>query len=404
MNTRAQEYGASYTRLNMESLKIADETQVFSKEIHVTDRHEEFEVEFNKSRVQLSKMLSRIHFLPYVSKYAMEAVSIILLSGVALLQLGTIQDGKLYQSVIFLAALTRITPALMRIQQGVLSIRSHIGLAEETGRILLEAKQAIFKKEPHKGKISISNLDSGIELINVSYTYPNSESIAVKEINLTFPKGSISAIVGPSGSGKTTLVNLLLGLIRSTDGQVCIMGNEPDIAIKNTPGIIGYVPQVTVLRNDTVRANVKMNFEKGNFKDSEIFLALKKANLLGVIDKMPEGLDTKLGTDGIQLSGGELQRLGIARAVYNHPKILVLDEATSSLDGESEMLISELLVELSEEATIIFIAHRLSSLRIADQVILMEAGTVSDSGTLKKVLQRNERFRNLAVSMGLELK
>jgi ABC-type multidrug transport system fused ATPase/permease subunit len=147
-----------------------------------------------------------------------------------------------------------------------------------------------------------------------------------------------------------------------------------------------------------------MNFEKGNFKDSEIFLALKKANLLGVIDKMPEGLDTKLGTDGIQLSGGELQRLGIARAVYNHPKILVLDEATSSLDGESEMLISELLVELSEEATIIFIAHRLSSLRIADQVILMEAGTVSDSGTLKKVLQRNERFRNLAVSMGLELK
>ena len=403
MNIRAQKYGAIYTRLNMESLKIADETQVFSKEIHVTDSHEVFEAEFKKSRDQLSKILSKIHFLPYVSKYAMEAVSIMLLSGVALLQLSTIQNGNFYQSIIFLAALTRITPALMRIQQSVLSVRSHIGLAEETGRILLEAKMTNLESEFHEVENSNPDVDSDIKIINVSYAYPNSEKYAVNNINLTIPKGSISAIVGPSGSGKTTLVNLLLGLIRPTDGQVRIMGDDPDIAIMNTPGIIGYVPQVTILRNDTVRANVNMKFEKGDSTDPEIFIALNKANLRVVIDKMPGGLDTKLGTDGIQLSGGELQRLGIARALYCRPKILVLDEATSSLDGDSEKLISELLLELSKETTIIFVAHRLSSLRIADQVILMEAGAVSDCGTLEKVLQRNMRFQALAASMGLEI-
>jgi ABC-type multidrug transport system fused ATPase/permease subunit len=209
------------------------------------------------------------------------------------------------------------------------------------------------------------------------------------------------AIVGTSGSGKTTLVDLLLGVLQPESGIVSISGKTPLDAITKWPGAISYVPQTVSLIEGTIRENICMGFTQNQISDELVLKAIDSASLREFISNTPAGLDTEVGEIGSKLSGGERQRIGIARALLTNPKLLILDEATSSLDGETEAEIGEAIQSIKGEVTVVMIAHRLSTVRNADIVLYLEKGQVRSLGTFDQVRESIPNFDAQAKLMGL---
>ena len=197
------------------------------------------------------------------------------------------------------------------------------------------------------------------------------------------------------------LSDIILGVILPNKGFIKISGNDPLIAIEKWPGAIAYVPQDVMVSNCTVRENVGLGYANDEIDDSLVLQALSVAHLDTFIQTLPKGLATNVGDRGTKLSGGQRQRLGIARAVFTKPKMLVLDEATSSLDGQSESDISDSINEMRGEITVILIAHRLSTVKNADKVIYLENGKIVSVGTFNEVRRNVPNFEKQASLMGL---
>jgi ABC-type multidrug transport system fused ATPase/permease subunit len=236
---------------------------------------------------------------------------------------------------------------------------------------------------------------------DLSFKYPNSEEFAVKSLNLEVLPGKVFAIVGPSGSGKTTLGDLILGLLKPTIGTIYISGVEPEVALSKWPGSIAYVPQDIAISQGTIRGNVSMGFPMNSVNDENVWKALEIAQLADFIHGLPEKLDTDIGERGIRISGGQRQRLGIARAMYTAPKLLLLDEATSALDGQTEHELSESIKLLKGKVTVVMIAHRLSTVRTADTLVYLEGGKTPILGDFEHVRRTVPEFDNQARLMGL---
>jgi ABC-type multidrug transport system fused ATPase/permease subunit len=229
------------------------------------------------------------------------------------------------------------------------------------------------------------NFNPEIQMANIGLTYPFSERPALHQINLELKKGQSLAVVGPSGAGKTTLVDVLLGILIQDQDSVLISGVSPKDAIQKWPGAIAYVPQNVTIMNGTIRENVALGFDPDEFTDEYVFEALGHAQLTELVNQLPDGLDTQVGERGTKLSGGQRQRIGIARALFTNPLLLVLDEATSSLDGQTESDFSEAIKSLHGQVTVVLVAHRLSTIRTADQVIYLSNGTITANGTFDEV-------------------
>jgi ABC-type multidrug transport system fused ATPase/permease subunit len=301
-----------------------------------------------------------------------------------------------------MAAGTRIAPAILRIQQGALVIRSSRGSAEPT----LE----LISRLPATEIVKISDLDPGmtyegfdptIEVSNVSLIYPGKNYPAVKNAILNIPSGTTVAVVGASGAGKTTLIDLILGVLTPTNGKVLVSGLSPMEAISKWPGAISYVPQDVQIVNGTVRQNIALGYPELFASNELINYAVKFSNLEKFVQQLPSGLDSFVGDRGAQISGGQRQRLGIARALFSKPKCLVLDEATSSLDGETEENITNEISQLHGTVTVIIIAHRLSTIRNADLVVYMDSGVIKATGTFDEVRSKVPDFDHQAKLMGL---
>ena len=217
---------------------------------------------------------------------------------------------------------------------------------------------------------------------------------ALKDIDLMVGRGEVVALVGPSGAGKTTLLNLLPRFYEVQQGAILIDGWDiREVTLESLRGQIGMVTQQTILFNDTVRHNVAY----GNFKagEAEIIAALKAAFAYDFVMALPQGLDTLIGEQGVRLSGGERQRLAIARALLIDPQILILDEATSSLDSEAEQEVQRALDRLIQGRTTLVAAHRLSTVRHADRIVVLEAGRIIGVGAHNSLLQLNAFYRRL---------
>ena len=208
-------------------------------------------------------------------------------------------------------------------------------------------------------------------------------------------------MVGPSGAGKTTLVDLILGVLRPDEGEIKLSGHSPSVAIETWPGALAYVPQDVMISNGTVRNNVALGFPIEEATNELVNDALRIGQLIEFVEQLPEGLDTYVGDRGTRISGGQRQRLGIARAMFTKPHFLVLDEATSSLDGETEANISDSIQSMRGLVTVVMIAHRLSSVRHADVVLYLEAGEILASGTFEEVRNKIPNFDKQAQLMGL---
>jgi ABC-type multidrug transport system fused ATPase/permease subunit len=340
-------------------------------------------------RSEIADLHAQASFFPYVSKYVIESSVVIggiLLAGVQLL----LQDTAAAVTILsmFLASGTRIAPAVLRIQQGAITIKSSKGFAEL-------ALSAIHEMNAQKGMVAPElptiarhvNFKPELTIASVSFTYPNRTQPAIKNLTLTVSPGETIAIVGGSGSGKTTLLDLMLGILPSDAGEIQISGMPPVDAIKLWPGKIAYVPQDIQIIDGTISENVSMGYSCDGTSRDAIRYAIEMASLTDFVSSLENGFDTYIGEKGVQISGGQRQRLGIARALYTKPKLIVLDEATSALDNESEKLVQDALSHLMENHTVLVIAHRLSTIQHADLILVVQDGEIIERGTHTELMK-----------------
>jgi len=403
MHVRVRTLGTRQAELSIDSSEKLVEVLSSYRELVVRNRRYFYSSQFGKIRLELSNIMAENTFRQNISKYVMEMTIVFGAFIVSAIQFSTnTAPHAIAVLAIFLAASTRIGPAVLRVQSGLLAIKASIGTATPTLEMIesLGSEESI-EKVSDAIQIEHPGFRAEIELKNVTFSYPGKVDPAVSNVNLLIKPGSVVAIVGPSGAGKTTLVDLILGVLSPDLGKVLVSGKPPLEAVHEWPGALSYVPQDVVITNSTISGNVTMGYPEEESHRTLIDKALEIAQLKEFTSSLKDGIETKVGDRGTSISGGQRQRLGIARAMFTLPNLLILDEATSALDGETEANISESIQSLKGRVTVVMIAHRLSTVRDVDVVIYMENGKVAATGTFEEVRSQIPNFDRQAKLMGL---
>ncbi len=403
LQVRAVKLGELGRILTIESSEKTLEVLNSYREIVVRNRRHYYAREIGRIRFNLADVTAERNFMPNISKYVIEITVVIGSLAIAGIQFA-INDASRAIAVlsVFTAASTRISPAVLRLQQTAVGIKSNIGAAAPTLNLIDEVKNLGGSNE-NVGELNFvhDGFKADIELDKVSLTYPSKKSPAINSISLKIKSGQVASFVGQSGAGKTTLIDVILGVLEPDSGSVKIHGRSPLDAIREWPGAIGYVPQDVMMSNGTIKENVCLGYPADRVPDEEIWKALQVAQLYDFVKGLPDQLSTHVGDRGAKLSGGQRQRLGIARAMFTRPKLLVLDEATSSLDGVTEADITDAVNNLKGGVTIIIIAHRLSTVRESDVIHYMSNGKLTKSGTFEELKVAVPDFAKQAKLMGL---
>jgi ABC-type multidrug transport system fused ATPase/permease subunit len=325
----------------------------------------------------VSNNLAQTEFMPYITKYVIEVVLVVFSFTLAASQF-LLQDATHAVATLslFMAAGMRIAPAVMRIQQASVQLVGSLANSSTTLGILRDFPNGLELLEEKNYVPEIDHNQTLIECINLSFTYNGNSKPTLENINISLKSGNLMAIVGPSGSGKSTLVDLIMGMLTPKEGEVLINGIPVFEFIQRYPGQIGYVPQKIFLLAGSIQENIGLGLEKSEIDSKRVWECLKFVQMFDFVHSLPKQEHENIGDNGVSLSGGQLQRLGLARALYTNPRIIILDEATSALDPETERLISEVISSFKGSKTIIVIAHREQSLRVADKLVLMENGKV----------------------------
>lgn len=405
LSGKAKSLGYSLSQLSIKSnSKVIEVLSVF-RETVVKGRQAYYAGEIKKIRSHLTNVYAEIHFLPMVSKYVIEISVIVGAVIMAIFQILITDAASAVASLtLFLVAGTRMAPSALRVQQGLLQIKSGLGMAQPSMELIQELSDFTVRELNELQSLKstdFTQFEAGIEFKEISFTYQDSITPAVQNVSVSIGAGERVAIVGASGAGKSTLADLMLGVLKQDHGEILIGGLTVDEVIIKWPGSIAYVPQDIVIIDGTIRENITMGYSSSEFVDEHILRILNLASLDHFLKEKALGIDTAVGDSGTRLSGGERQRIGIARALFTLPKLLILDEATSSLDASTEATISQTIESLHGSTTVILIAHRLSTVRDADQVIYMSEGRILAKGTFDEVRKLIPDFNSQAKLMGL---
>lgn len=370
------------------------------KEITLRNKSGDVAAVVHANRIHTTRARANLSFLGSVPKFVLESALIggfLLVGGVAYASGGM---AEAFAAVaLFGVAGFRLVPSLTGFQSIITQTHSNI---PQVRAVMGDIDQAAgyLERAEKIGHDPLASEPRVLELRDVAFTYPTSTVPAVTGIDLVIPMGSTVGLVGSSGAGKSTLVDILLGLLVPSSGDILIDGVPLEGVLADWRSRVGYVPQDVALFDGTVAENVALSWTN-DFDRDKVTQALKRAQLWDVISARPGGLDGRVGERGMSLSGGQRQRLGIARALYSDPLILVMDEATSALDTKTESDVSLAIRELRGEVTIVSVAHRLSTIRDNDQVLFMRDGTIAARGSFDELIREVPDFAIQASLAGL---
>lgn len=387
MNTSNQEYRQE---IEIMSMKVSEMIEM----IPVTRAHGAEHVELKKVMKQLQNVTKRGVELDvvggvfaastWVSFQAFQLFCILAASYMAYKKMMSVGDVVLYQTYFttIVSSINQLLSVYPELSRGFESIKS-IGEVIECPDIELNA-----------GKRVVKQVQGNFRFDNVSFKYESIRNKAVCNFSLDVNQGESIAIVGESGSGKTTLINLIIGFRRPTEGRILLDGSDmQDLDLRYFRRYLSVVSQNTILFSGSIKDNITYGLD--NVKEEQIIQALSLANAMEFVEKLPQGIDTPIGEHGAKLSGGQRQRIAIARAVIRDPKIIILDEATSALDVISESLVQDAISKMIKGRTTFIVAHRLSTIRHADRIIVMKDGQCIETGTHEELLQSKGEFFKL---------
>lgn len=339
--------------------------------------------------------------LSIIPGFAFEAAligGVILVGGFAFWQGGMPQ--ALTSVALFATAGFRLIPAINGIQGGIVQAVASIPSAKDVIGDLTAAERDMETSSTPADTAELDETPRELKLLNVHFRYPGATDDVIRGLDLTIPLGSSLGIVGPSGAGKSTLIDLLLGLSIPSSGEILIDGHPLTSVLRQWRGRVGYVPQKVALFDGSIAQNVALTWTD-EIDRARVLEALERAQLGSLIASRAGGIDERIGERGVSLSGGQQQRLGIARALYTDPLVLVLDEATSSLDTKTEDEVTKSIKELQGQVTLISVAHRLSTIKDYDQVCYVDDGIIAAQGPFREVAQRLPAFAEQVLLAGL---
>lgn len=387
--------GAGELDASREIIKTVQEGMHSLKSTKVFGREKYFGKKFRAAKDRATVLAVRVNTIHQTPRLWFETVIIFAAACIVAVMLVTSPPEEATPVLgLFAVAMMRLMPSINRLTQALNNIR-HGSVALETLETeYLDAVKADAKRQDAETTTTLASFER-ISFEHVTHNYPSKEETSLKDVTFEISTGETIALVGPSGAGKTTVADLLLGLLHPTAGAVTINGIPLSQAAASWRDMVAYVPQQVYLSDDTLRRNVAFALPDDAIDDARVMAAMKDAQIKDLLHVLPEGLDTPLGEQGRRLSVGQQQRVGIARALYDQPKFLVLDEATSALDVETEKQISSVISGLSGKLTIVIIAHRLSTVKNADRIILIRDGAIAGAGTFPDLLAQNREFANM---------
>jgi len=362
------------------------------KEIKVSGQEQTYINRFSEPAKILAKVSALAGVISNLPRFVLEAITF---GGMLLIALYLMsQKGNFITALpiisLYAYAAYRLIPTVQQIYTSLLTLR-FVGPALDTlYKDLKSLKLSDFKQSDN-----ILSLKKSITLRNINFNYPNSSRTALKNIHFSINAKTSFGIIGATGSGKTTVVDIILGLLEAQQGMLEVDGKEINkFNSKDWQRSIGYVPQHIFLSDDSVAANIAFGIQNENIDYKAVEHVAKIARLHEfVTDELPQKYQTTIGERGVRLSGGQRQRIGIARALYNNPKVLILDEATSALDNNTEKQVMNEIKKLEKDITLVMIAHRLSTVKECDSIILLEKGEIKAQGTFEELAKSNDDFR-----------
>jgi len=372
------------------------------KEITLADRAGEVQEQVHGTRTKSAYARAGAIQISQIPRYVLETALVVgfaLLGGVGYLTGGP--AGAVSAVGLFAVAGFRLIPSLTRMQAVQSSVNTSASFARQIVQDIREGEQDMVRQTAERPQRELPERPADIVLDNVSFSYPGAPSPALHSVSIRIPAGSHVAFVGSSGAGKSTMVDLLLGLLEPGEGRIEVAGEPLGSVLKAWRRRIGYVPQEVSLFDASVAQNVALAWDPDKVDRERVRIALRRAQLLDTLNAREGGIDALVGERGLALSGGQRQRLGIARALYDNPRVLVMDEATSAPDTATEAAVTTAIGQLHGDVTVITVAHRLSTIRDADVVFFMRNGTVAAYGTFDDVVARVPDFAEQAALAGL---
>jgi ABC-type multidrug transport system fused ATPase/permease subunit len=356
------------------------------KDIHVLGRQEWFVRDHMRHQVRDGELLRRINTLQAIPRLWLEVMAIAGLAGLVLIMLATGDDvSSIIPTVgLFAATAFRVLPSITKL----VNSRQILKISRST-LLTIHHDLGLSVEKPKSVSSQSFNFDR-LEANKVTFAYEEPNSDVLIDVTIAISRGEAVGFVGQSGSGKSTLIDIMLGLLEPQSGSVLINAQTIENVKQSWQKQIGYIPQTIFLMDDSLRRNIAIGIADAEIDEYAIIEALKSAQLEDFVASLPEGLDTVVGERGVRLSGGQRQRIGIARALYHRPSVLVLDEATSSLDTETEHGVMQAVQALQGDKTVIIVAHRLSTVEYCDRLYRLDAGRIVDEGTFDEVMNRSQ--------------
>lgn len=364
------------------------------KDVKLRGNDSAFMNEYQAARTESAAASRQKMMLTMMPRYVLEVAFVVGIAGmIGFTFLGGQGDNAFASLALLALAGFRVLPSLTTVMATSNEIRASWPAFERTVSELRDAQPVLHGvNQPYEAL----PYEERIEVKGASFSYQGAAAPVLRDINLTIPAGHSFAFVGGSGAGKTTLVDLIIGFHHAQDGGVFVDGHELEPNPRGWWDNVGFVPQAVTVVNGTVLQNILLDLDAAETADrAAVEKVLRDAQLGEWLDSLEDGLDTVIGEGAVGVSGGQRQRLGIARALYRSPKLLVLDEATSALDNVTEKKITDVIESLKGKITVIVVAHRLSTVKHCDQIVLMDQGRIIGQGTFRGLQETSEEFREL---------